>query len=168
VPRQTLGRPITAHEADADVPFPACDTSDEHETWSTGLTRFPGRFEGQPSLAMSTFVNLAKLIRILEHVMKDVYSLRSSYRDLGVLGKLQGELAAWQADLPDHLVYNPETVGSRLPHHVFCIHWGLACRLLLHRPFVPIASASLETNDPAGGRLFGKPLDVCTDAADAM
>lgn len=144
--------------------MPSIDGPEETELWNGGPTlRDKQRTElrEQPCRSLSTFRALAQLAQILEGIITEIYSMsRSTTKEGTTVKKFQTNIQKWFAELPEHLICDPRTLQLRLPQHCLCMAWGLACQILLYRPFVPKTFGNTDGID--------NPHYRCTEAANAM
>lgn len=119
------GRPVSLKETDALVPIKFLDTYEELENWkpfaySTSSPDYPG----MPAYSTSTFTCLCKLSVTMSDILSSIYTERSSNQSpiqlAKMLGELQLKLDQWQADLPEHLQFDPGKVPTAAlpPPHV--------------------------------------------------
>ncbi|KAG9005818.1 hypothetical protein FRB93_009214 [Tulasnella sp. JGI-2019a] len=162
----TFGRPLCIQDEDIDTDLPL---EADDENWDE-VTQSWVQPPGKPS-RLSYFVNQAKLIGILAHAMRTIYSIRKSKIKLGfvgsewdqrILAEFDSSLNKWVDELPDHLRWNAhmdpafhqQAAALRIS---FCY-----VQITIHRPFIQVSPTSKRVS-----HLSLPSLAICSNSARA-
>ncbi|KAL7915555.1 fungal-specific transcription factor domain-containing protein [Trichoderma velutinum] len=163
------GRPARLREPDNNVPIRFLDEFDELEPFHTiGYAAKPA-FLGSPGYSVSTFEQLCKLSLIMDRVICNLYTERSSQRNpenlVDIASCLDEDLKAWRGGLPQHISVLLEDLTSApiLPHLISLLALYNATIILLHRPFV--SDGHLQSADQSR---VSQSFAVCAAAASDM
>ncbi|KAJ4856808.1 fungal specific transcription factor domain-containing protein [Trichoderma breve] len=160
------GRPSRLREPDNNVPIRFLDEFDELEPFHTiGYAAKP-TFLGSPGYSVSTFEQLCKLSLIMDRVLCNLYTERSSQRNpedlVHIASCLDEDLKTWRGSLPQHISVLLEDLTSApiLPHLISLLALYNATIILLHRPFV--SDGHLQSADQSR---VSQSFAVCAAAA---
>ncbi|KAG8885519.1 hypothetical protein FRB97_000844 [Tulasnella sp. 331] len=157
-----LGRPMCSYDEDIDAHLPL-EVDDEGWDESTQSWIQPA---GKPS-QLSYFIQHSKLLEILTHAMRTLYSIKKLKVRLGFVGpdweqdkvaELDSALNSWMERLPLYLKYDQhmetpfyqQAVTLRIMFHYV--------QITIHRPFLQLSSSSRRA-------LSLSSLAVCANAA---
>lgn len=163
-----MGRPCAIQDEDFDLELPL-DVDDEY--WEDPLgeddvSRMFKQPENQPS-ALSFFIQLIKLMKLLAFSLRTIYSINKSKILLGLAGQqweqhivaeIDSALNKWVDNVSDHLRWDPHQpnrtfFGQSVILYAHYYH----LQILIHRPFIPSPKKPSPLSFPS--------LAICTNAA---
>ncbi|KAJ9608098.1 hypothetical protein H2200_007086 [Cladophialophora chaetospira] len=167
-----LGRPCMFSCVEARVPLQLLDTFEEFELWtppnectSRSATWRPS--DPQPSYTLSTFMSLARLLRISTKIT-ELYGIQTIKLNSDTLldkyRSIEWELESWKSSLPPHLHVDENSTFAP-PAHQFIPHVTFhALAILLHRAYMEEGHLRRHSNEAAKRR--GE--EACTKSALAI
>ncbi|KAG8879625.1 hypothetical protein FRB97_001320 [Tulasnella sp. 331] len=160
----SLGRPMCINDEDIDANLPL-EVDDENWDEATQTWIQPA---GKPS-KLAYFVNHAKLIGILAHAMRTIYSINKSKVHLGFIGpeweqhtvaELDSALNGWLDAVPDHLRWDPH-MGPEFFQQAAALRLTFYyVQITIHRPFIQLSPSSKRVSP-----LSLPSLAICANAA---
>lgn len=162
-------RPPTLRSADIDTPRPSVMERDEFDLLLAGKAqkRFvrPSSYEAMGCVKshVITFLNAwCDVMTILETILDQLYrpsAYRARYDAALGAGTLEEQeksmlqidqaLSAWRDALPEHLQWRSDDVGEHINRGTNMLTvrgWFYTCKLLVHRPRVPLLDHSIVTS----------------------
>ncbi|OJJ07670.1 hypothetical protein ASPVEDRAFT_88908 [Aspergillus versicolor CBS 583.65] len=139
-----LGRPCMFATTEARVPLLLLDTFEEFEDWEpyidpSSLAEPPPAYAPQPAHAISTFNCLARLFQISVRIT-DLYGIQTMKCTSEYLQQtksaIERDLDQWNASLPSHLRFDPDTTCTPPPHQITPHTTFHALTILLNRAFL--------------------------------
>ncbi|ETN39778.1 uncharacterized protein HMPREF1541_06004 [Cyphellophora europaea CBS 101466] len=162
------GRPPRLREADNCVPILFLDEYDELDPFHTDGYALEPEQLGYPSHVVSTFEQLCKLSIIIDCMISNLYTEKSSRKSptelLRITRSLDEDLTAWRHALPSHLSALLELPNKAiyLPHTISLMSLFNAVIILLYRPLV--SDSHLQTADEAiASKSFARCAAAATD-----
>ncbi|KAG9013081.1 hypothetical protein FRB94_003914 [Tulasnella sp. JGI-2019a] len=157
-----FGRVMGIYDEDIDAYFPL---EVDDDGWDEATQEWK-QSTGKPS-QLAYFTQHAKLMKILAHCLRTLYSIHKSKIDLGFVGpeweqdkvaELDSALNEWLDAVPDHLkwdqhmdpAFSKQAAALRITFHY--------TQLTIHRPFIQLSCSSKRG-------LFLPSLAVCANAA---
>ncbi|KAL0951642.1 hypothetical protein HGRIS_008322 [Hohenbuehelia grisea] len=132
-----MGRPISIHDHDFDIPLPDIIEAEEESIWQP-LPTDPMHFPPVSARILSCFRASSTLTLILGHIITSIYPVRplgDSRRE--AFRRLESSLDQWLIDLPENLRYDPTSKRPQPPHVVFLHIRYWSAVLLLNRGLIP-------------------------------
>ncbi|KAG9005867.1 hypothetical protein FRB93_009265 [Tulasnella sp. JGI-2019a] len=160
----SLGRPMCINDEDIDAHLPL-EVDDEHWDEATQSWIQPA---DKPS-KLSYFINHAKLIGILAHAMRTIYSINKSKIHLGFIGpeweqhtvaELDSALNGWLDAVPDHLRWDPHMDPEFYQQASALRITFYYVQITIHRPFIQLSPSSKRVSP-----LSLPSLAICANAA---
>lgn len=142
-----LGRPVSLKDGDFDTPYPDSSVADEFEVWVDETEAFP-RYKGnyaKRTFTISNFTLLAKLMRIVNHILAEVYTLsqrREGQPYADRVRALDEELEKWKSEIPPELQIDNDP--APLPHIMVVPMYYHLAKILLHRSNIALDKRSVD------------------------
>ncbi|KAG9004288.1 hypothetical protein FRB93_010358 [Tulasnella sp. JGI-2019a] len=167
-----FGRPINIYDEDVDVQLPL-----EVDDGGWDETKQAWEQPTGKSSQLAYFTQHSKLMKILAHCMKTLYSIRKPKVHLSFIGleeeqdkvaELDSALNGWLDALPDHLKWDPhmnsdfykQAAALRVTFHYV--------QIMAHRPFIQLSHSSKRRPSPSSLAVCANAARSCANVLDAF